>query len=278
MTRNRKDKTCEEFETGDRSQTVGDTIDESRGYRMRGGISSLVSLVSGTALGAAIMYLFDPEAGRERREHLGETTGQAVHEAGEALGSTWDTVSSRASDAARALAGRAQEMTEDAADTASDWSDHARRSGRKLAGHWIDSARDYLPRFGRQRESSVPTAAAIGASALSCLAIGAGAMYLFDPTRGPERRRRLGRQINGTVSEMGRLARATGEHLGVRSWMNRGNEFETTGEERSYNASVASNFSDVEPSSASVTETASMPASAPTNQNSVTGGPVSQGI
>jgi gas vesicle protein len=266
----------EEPKTPEQPRYVVDRTDECRSHRTRGGVANLMSLVGGTALGAAIMYLFDPEAGRERREHLGETTGHAVHEAGEALGSTWDTVSTRASGAARALAGRAQEMTEDAADTASDWGDRARRKGRKVASNWLDTARDYVPSF--HRESSVPTAAAIGASALGCLAIGAGAMYLFDPTRGPERRRRLGRQVNDTVSEMGRLARATGEHLGMRSWMNRGSEFEMTGEERSYNASVASNFCDVGPSSASDTGTGAMPASTPMSENNATGGPVSRSI
>src|SRR4051794_6473579 len=95
--KNKQDEMCEEFAAADQSQYLGDTVDESRGYRMRSGITNLMSLVGGTALGAAMMYLFDPETGRERRAHLGETTGHAMHEAGEALGSTWETVSTRAS-------------------------------------------------------------------------------------------------------------------------------------------------------------------------------------
>jgi len=238
---------------------------EARSSFMRSGIGNLLSLVSGTAIGAAIMYLFDPAAGRERRGDLGEVAGHALHDAGDTLGSTWETVSTRAGDAARALAGHARDMSEDAADSARDMAKRARKSGGTVASNWLDSARDYVPHFGPE-ESSVPTIAGVAATALSCLAVGAGAMYLLDPTRGPERRRRLGRQVNSCVNDMGHLARVTGEHLGMRSWMNR--------EDATPDASVASNFNDIPSASgARGPDIGVQP-----NAANTTGRPVAQGI
>src|SRR5688500_13758836 len=59
---------------------------------------SSMALLGGALLGAAAMYLLDPEAGRRRREHLRETTGDALGRAGEAIGPTLETLRERAGD------------------------------------------------------------------------------------------------------------------------------------------------------------------------------------
>src|SRR5687767_11692030 len=71
--------------------------------------TGLLSLVGGAGIGAALMYLLDPEEGAERRYVVRERAKDAMHTGGEllgsavesgthALGSAWETVSGKASD------------------------------------------------------------------------------------------------------------------------------------------------------------------------------------
>src|SRR4051812_47304795 len=53
------------------------------------------SLIGGLGVGAALMYLLDPEAGQRRREMLRETAADAIGTAGETLGSAWETASEK---------------------------------------------------------------------------------------------------------------------------------------------------------------------------------------
>src|SRR5688500_19797106 len=59
---------------------------------------SSMALLGGALLGAAAMYLLDPEAGRRRRGNLSQATGDALGRAGEAIGPTLETLSERARD------------------------------------------------------------------------------------------------------------------------------------------------------------------------------------
>src|SRR5262249_35945104 len=78
------------------------------------------------------------------------------------------------------------------------------------------SARDYLssraPKPERHSDYAMEPAA-VSATALGTLLIGAGAMWLFDPDRGRARRAWIGQKITRAVNEMGDFARATGRHL-----------------------------------------------------------------
>ena len=85
---------------------------------MTGRSNSLISLLGGAAAGALAMYLLDPEQGRQRREHLAETAGEAVGTAGDSLGRAWENLSEQAkalSAAAAAKASAAGEYAHDAA-------------------------------------------------------------------------------------------------------------------------------------------------------------------
>ena len=59
-----------------------------------------VSLLSGAGIGAALMYLFDPDMGEERRERAAERASDYAATAGETLGAGWERVAEAAQHAA----------------------------------------------------------------------------------------------------------------------------------------------------------------------------------
>src|SRR6266542_6877940 len=97
------------------------------------------ALLGGLGIGALLMYLFDPEEGRERRGYLAEASGDvldrashALGHAGDALSSAWESVSDTTSDvgdraarqfsrgSTRKMLSRAQRSVSDAASDLAD--------------------------------------------------------------------------------------------------------------------------------------------------------------
>ena len=116
-----------------------------------------MALLGGALLGAAAMYLLDPEAGRRRREQLAETTGDALRNAGDAIGPAWEQLSEHARDLGgrltehaaslgSAAADRASRFGSDAADRISGSAADARDSTSDFLGGWGDA----LGSFGRR--------------------------------------------------------------------------------------------------------------------------------
>lgn len=211
-----------------------------------------MALLGGALLGAAAMYLLDPETGRRRRERLAETTGDALGRAGEAIGPAWESLSERARDLggrlsenASAFGSAASERAADARDSGSSmlsgWGDalgsFGRRFTRRARGYGEDaassardyrdsaweSARDYAGRargmlpWGGREESH---AGAYTAAGLSAAALGAAAIYLFDPSSGRTRRKMVADQANRIMNDTGRCMRQTGRY--VQDLLNRG--------------------------------------------------------
>src|SRR5437868_1944548 len=83
-------------------------------------------LLGGALLGAAAMYLLDPESGRRRRETLAETASDTLGSTGKALGAGWEQVSDRAQ----------------------DWTGRARGYAADVAAGFAERARDYKDRAG----------------------------------------------------------------------------------------------------------------------------------
>jgi gas vesicle protein len=172
--------------------------------------TAAIGIAGGIGVGAAVMYLLDPNQGERRRQRLAQKASDAAHGA-------WDTVSEHAAGAGAALAsampavgGKVMEHLHGAGDRAED--------ARHAASGWMRSARARLSdRVAAvnpfDRHHIAPAAIAATSTGLAALAIGATAMYLFDPTCGRGRRAWIGQKVHRVVHETGHFMRATGRHL-----------------------------------------------------------------
>jgi hypothetical protein len=174
-----------------------------------------MGIVGGAGLGAALMYLLDPNQGAERRHHLADVAGTAFEGTTHALRSGATTIGHKVADAGSAL----YSNIPSAGDLGHTGRLFARRAGdaaestRDTAGHWFESARGMLPHRRHRREHNV-SATTAGIGGLAALAIGVGAMWLFDPSKGRARRAWVGQKMTRCLNETGGFMRATGRHLG----------------------------------------------------------------
>jgi gas vesicle protein len=175
------------------------------------------SLLGGAGIGAAIMYFFDPQLGDTRRAECREATGEALSSAGERLGNAWETVAQKVKGAG-----------ESTAETASDWTDKARRFFSGAASSAADyasdagtSARRYARRVRRtagdwlkpdQGPSRAGTIAGITAGAVGALALGAGLMFLLDPSQGRRRRALIRDKAVSAARQTQRYVQQKGRH------------------------------------------------------------------
>jgi gas vesicle protein len=210
-----------------------------------------LSLLGGAVLGAAAMYLLDPDAGERRRRELAERTGDATSRAGEALGPVWERVSdtarnfgsslatgasafgqsamskvddlrSSASDAASRMGDRASDQASNLRDQLSGHAGHLRDRASDLGSSLADSFRHYGRRARSAAASAAPSGwfeeeeshvgAYIGAG-LGTLVLGAAAMYFLDPTRGRARRNRAMDQATSICRRTGQTAWQMGKDL-----------------------------------------------------------------
>jgi osmotically-inducible protein OsmY len=211
-----------------------------------------LALLGGAALGAAAMYLLDPEAGRRRRENLREATSETFRSAGEALTPAMESLGERARDVAGRVthgasalgAGLTERASEAGAATSSmagsayggtrDWlggigesiGEMTHRFGRR-AGRTRDGATERAQELAERARRMLPWheeekshAGAYTAAGLTAAALGAAAIYLFDPTQGRRRRQDAAGQANRIVSQCGRAFRQTGRQF--QDMMNRG--------------------------------------------------------
>jgi gas vesicle protein len=103
-----------------------------------------MALLGGAVLGAAAMYLLDPESGRRRREHLAEATGDALGRAGGAIGPAWDRISEGARDIGSRLSEGAVSIGSAASDRFNDW----RSAAAERASDVRDGGGDMLSGWG----------------------------------------------------------------------------------------------------------------------------------
>jgi len=210
-------------------------------------IENTISLLGGAGLGAALMYLFDPDLGEQRRQDARDVAGQAVSSTGEALHSTMHagadsarSFASRISDYAHDLADRAGSESSSLTDRASGLAAGALKSARKAWNRSSSSASDYASdaadrardvrdelgdrasslwstarkSTGMEESHPLATASGITAGTIGVLALGAGLMYFMDPERGRGRRAWASDKIFSVSRRTGRRARSFGRHVG----------------------------------------------------------------
>lgn len=98
-----------------------------------------VSLLGGAGIGAAVMYLFDPDLGDERRERAAERASEYAAAAGETLGAGWE----RVAEGAHGAADRARAMAGEWSDAAAERAHALSKRGRKMGSSFADTLRDY---------------------------------------------------------------------------------------------------------------------------------------
>ena len=190
----------------------------------RGSAATALGVAAGAGIGAALMFLLDPEQGRRRRERLAEAATHAAHRAGEVAHDAWDTTTDAAATGAAALYAAtpsSKEMRRGGRrlwGRTSDAVGSAAESTRETAGGWLESARSYLPEVRSRRSHAHDiSATTAGAGAAGALLLGLGAMWLFDPDRGRGRRAWISQKTNRLLNETGRFMRATGRHVANKS-------------------------------------------------------------
>ena len=177
-------------------------------------IEAGASLLGGAGLGAAVMYLFDPDLGERRRQEAIDRTEGAFGSTGERLGNTWNSLSETAGQWASKASGAVSHARDKAEAYADDAVDGAASYGRgvsKAAKGYRRSAENWL---GRNRpQSSGASAAEIVASAAGALVVGAGLMYLLDPSQGRRRRAMIRDKAAKTARQTSEYVESKGRHL-----------------------------------------------------------------
>jgi len=242
---------------------------------MRRSIEDGLSMLAGAGIGVALMYLFDPDKGPQRRHRIAESSRDMLDSASERAGETLGRVSEKAR---AALSGGA------AAVQSSDWAEHATSAARGLADRATDALSNVSDRLtsrasdaadeatARKRRWVNRASLAVGrdedhhyvsqtACALGSLALGAGLVWLFDPRQGRSRRAWLRDKSMKSVRETGEFFRRTGRYVTDRL---RGTVAETRGyladsgeeDDEKLSARVRSELGRIVPNMSDVTVTA----------------------
>jgi gas vesicle protein len=195
-------------------------------------IEAGASLLSGAGIGAALMYLFDPDNGEARREDAKDASGHLLANAGDQAGSTWNRLSNRAMDAGHYLADTASHWTSRAGQAASDagsaaahFADQAASQARSYGRGASKSAGKYANRasktaqgwVGYEPSSPYTTAAEVALGTIGALALGAGVMFLLDPAQGRRRRAMLKDKTFSAARKATHYVEGTSRHLGNRA-------------------------------------------------------------
>ncbi|CAN5509416.1 hypothetical protein BH09PLA1_BH09PLA1_28010 [soil metagenome] len=215
----------------------------------RSSTAAMFSLVAGAGVGVAMMYLFDPKAGAQRRRRLAERSASLLESSRELA---YDAAG-HASSAAHSLSDRLAQGASSVGDLAKEYMSRLSMSSadaialarekladgtanvrerlgdraeqfRESAGETIGEIRHRANlALGREREHHY---VAQTATALGSLALGAGLIWVFDPRLGRSRRTWLRDKSMHWLHETGDMFRYMGKHASNRL---RGRVAETRG-------------------------------------------------
>ena len=89
----------------------------------------LMDIAVGVGVGAAMMYLFDPDKGSERRDYVADRANEAARGAGQTLGSAWNSARNTADDVGQNVAQHTRDAYAAAKNKAADWMGSAGNAG-----------------------------------------------------------------------------------------------------------------------------------------------------
>jgi len=179
--------------------------------------SNTISLLGGAALGAVAAYVLDPDHGSDRRRELSAKVSDLSHHAHELA----DQVKSHAANVAnhpqavvdkvhQELHSAVQSLAERAKGYANQLSDR----GQSAAGDLSSRAKKSIQRHTGWEPTHSDHTAGITIGTLGALALGAGAMYFFDPARGRSRRAWAEDKVSSWARRGRKSATRYGRHVG----------------------------------------------------------------
>jgi gas vesicle protein len=207
---------------------------------MRHLIEDTIALLGGAGIGAALMYLLDPDQGRSRRSEISSRAGEAFSSTGEALDATMHSAGDTAKSFAHRISDYAHDVAGSIGDRAASYVSNTRDSAQQAVGDARDSARHYASdaadrasrlrdkltdransvwsrarNMGREEKSHpIATATGITTGTIGILALGAGLMYFMDPRMGRSRRAWARDKVMSVTRRTSRSAERYGRHLG----------------------------------------------------------------
>jgi hypothetical protein len=183
-------------------------------------VETALGLLGAAGLGVGLMYMLDPEHGKQRRGKLVSTAEHALSNTGDMLGSTLHSASHSASDVAKKISGYAHHLADSAHEAAHGLASQAHQKVNEAHQELADRAGALWSRVKHKHAEpeSHPVAMASGitAATVGVLGLGAGLMYVLDPAKGRARRAWMRDKIFSITRRTGREARRYGRHLGNR--------------------------------------------------------------
>ncbi len=123
-------------------------------------ISNTISVVGGAAVGAAVMYLLDPDLGADRRKDIGDSTTDALAATHGAVKTTVSGASGSAHSVAntlgkyaKGLAGHVSDAADDVADSAGDAASATHKAVRSTVASAADSAHSIADTIAKYAKS-----------------------------------------------------------------------------------------------------------------------------
>jgi len=167
--------------------------------------TAVYSLLGGAGLGAALMYLFDPEEGPHRRHYIVDVARGG-----------WEGIKDAAAYTGEAAAG-AGRATASGASAATGWLGSTRlakgiSSGSRRFRNEGSDRLGYLL-HGRQHSTGIESGMGQALAAVGFLALGFTAMYYFDPVAGERRRSVCRDKFLSGFNRMARALERTGRDL-----------------------------------------------------------------
>jgi len=197
--------------------------------------STALTLLGGLGVGAAVVYMLDPDKGADRRHWVADRAGSTLRGAtntfrgaGDTLGSAWNAVAETVADKAHVVADRARQWGSNVVSHAPrlpdvdldrakrnvrDTAYGAGRGVKNLAANVSGNVRGWFAPPPPKQEWYHFSAASEVLGVLGLVALGGAAMCLFDPQLGRARRGMIRDKFISLVNHTGEAIEGTALHL-----------------------------------------------------------------